>query len=153
VVLPTLSKPRHPQNLTPRNFCARHSARARHLTHNQPHGCWSNRWMLKPAGIVRSSWSSLSHFGHGRPLSFSHAISTAFGALPYKSRLPFRRPRRSHNLTCIFANRRFFAVCARTMASETVVEKHEWSAVRVRDTFLDYFKKNGHTFGKKEETP
>ena len=22
-----------------------------------------------------------------------------------------------------------------------------WSAVRVRDTFLDYFKKNGHTFG------
>ncbi len=22
-----------------------------------------------------------------------------------------------------------------------------WTAVRVRDTFLDYFKKNGHTFG------
>jgi len=25
--------------------------------------------------------------------------------------------------------------------------EHEWSAVRVRNTFLDYFKKNGHTFG------
>ncbi|KAF2498436.1 hypothetical protein BU16DRAFT_524550 [Lophium mytilinum] len=25
-------------------------------------------------------------------------------------------------------------------------EKHEWDAVKVRDTFLEYFKKNGHTF-------
>ena len=28
-----------------------------------------------------------------------------------------------------------------------VDEQHEWSAVRVRQTFLDYFKDNGHTFG------
>ena len=28
-----------------------------------------------------------------------------------------------------------------------VDEQHEWNAVRVRQTFLDYFKKNGHTFG------
>jgi alanyl-tRNA synthetase len=27
-------------------------------------------------------------------------------------------------------------------------EQHEWTAVRVRETFLDYFKKNGHTFGE-----
>ncbi|KAB8596100.1 hypothetical protein FH972_025809 [Carpinus fangiana] len=27
-----------------------------------------------------------------------------------------------------------------------VDQQHEWNAVRVRDTFLDYFKKNGHTF-------
>ncbi|KAF2013404.1 alanyl-tRNA synthetase-like protein [Aaosphaeria arxii CBS 175.79] len=27
-----------------------------------------------------------------------------------------------------------------------VDEKHEWGAKRVRDTFLDFFKKNGHTF-------
>ncbi|KAF1992139.1 alanyl-tRNA synthetase [Aulographum hederae CBS 113979] len=27
-----------------------------------------------------------------------------------------------------------------------VDEKHEWSAKKVRDTFLEYFKKNGHTF-------
>lgn len=26
--------------------------------------------------------------------------------------------------------------------------EEEWSAVRVRDTFLNYFKKNGHTFGQ-----
>jgi alanyl-tRNA synthetase len=28
-----------------------------------------------------------------------------------------------------------------------VDEQHEWGAARVRQTFLDYFKKNGHTFG------
>lgn len=28
-----------------------------------------------------------------------------------------------------------------------VDEKHEWGAVRVRDTFLSYFKDRGHTFG------
>lgn len=28
-----------------------------------------------------------------------------------------------------------------------VGEKHEWGAVRVRQTFLDYFKDRGHTFG------
>ena len=27
-------------------------------------------------------------------------------------------------------------------------EKHEWGAVRVRDTFLDFFKQRGHTFGE-----
>jgi hypothetical protein len=26
-------------------------------------------------------------------------------------------------------------------------EEHKWSALRVRETFLDYFKNNGHTFG------
>lgn len=34
-----------------------------------------------------------------------------------------------------------------TMAS-LVNEQHEWNAVRVRQTFLDYFKENGHTFGR-----
>lgn len=34
-----------------------------------------------------------------------------------------------------------------TMAS-LVDEQHEWNAVRVRQTFLDYFKENGHTFGR-----
>ena len=28
-----------------------------------------------------------------------------------------------------------------------VDEKHEWPAVRVRETFLEYFKERGHTFG------
>src|ERR1700761_8028113 len=35
---------------------------------------------------------------------------------------------------------------SRSMATLTE-EKHEWSATRVRDTFIEYFKKNGHTFG------
>jgi hypothetical protein len=35
----------------------------------------------------------------------------------------------------------------RTMAS-IAGEKHKWNAVHVRETFLDYFKKNGHTFGR-----
>jgi alanyl-tRNA synthetase len=29
----------------------------------------------------------------------------------------------------------------------TKIEAPEWSAVRVRETFLDYFKQNDHTFG------
>lgn len=33
------------------------------------------------------------------------------------------------------------------MASPSIIEeKHEWNAPRVRETFLEYFKKNGHTF-------
>jgi alanyl-tRNA synthetase len=28
-----------------------------------------------------------------------------------------------------------------------VDEKHEWGAAHVRDTFLDFFKQRGHTFG------
>lgn len=32
--------------------------------------------------------------------------------------------------------------------STRMTEQNEWSAVRVRDTFLQYFKDNGHTFGK-----
>jgi len=35
------------------------------------------------------------------------------------------------------------------MAESTLrEEKHEWSAPKVRDTFLEYFKQKGHTFGK-----
>ena len=29
-----------------------------------------------------------------------------------------------------------------------VDEKHEWPATKVRDTFLEYFKERGHTFGR-----
>ena len=34
-----------------------------------------------------------------------------------------------------------------------VDEKHEWSALRVRQTFLDYFKQRGHTFGALPPSP
>ena len=33
------------------------------------------------------------------------------------------------------------------VSSSIMEEKHEWNAPRVRETFLEYFKKNGHTFG------
>jgi alanyl-tRNA synthetase len=29
----------------------------------------------------------------------------------------------------------------------TKLDPSEWTALRVRETFLDYFKQNGHTFG------
>lgn len=32
------------------------------------------------------------------------------------------------------------------MASDT--SRPEWTATRVRETFLEYFKQNGHTFGE-----
>lgn len=38
------------------------------------------------------------------------------------------------------------------MASQSD-EQLEWPATKVRDTFLDYFKQNGHTFGNFFETP
>lgn len=31
--------------------------------------------------------------------------------------------------------------------SSSTEKQQEWPAVRVRDTFLDYFKERGHTFG------
>ena len=41
---------------------------------------------------------------------------------------------------------RTFALC-KSAEMSTPAGDQQWSAVRVRDTFLDYFKKNGHTFG------
>lgn len=32
--------------------------------------------------------------------------------------------------------------------STTTGEKEQWPALLVRETFLDFFKKNGHTFGQ-----
>jgi len=36
----------------------------------------------------------------------------------------------------------------RYMMSTSNGVDHKWNAKNVRDTFLDYFKKNGHTFGE-----
>lgn len=44
-----------------------------------------------------------------------------------------------------FQHLRSPALGLRMMASST--SSPEWTSAQVRDTFLDYFKKNGHTFG------
>lgn len=48
----------------------------------------------------------------------------------------------SNNTTHVPLTTRFYS-----MSSAEGQQQTEWSAVKVRDTFLDYFKKNGHTFG------
>lgn len=48
-----------------------------------------------------------------------------------------------------FTPRNFVAaVPAIVRMASTAPETPEWSAQRVRDTFLDYFKENGHAFGQ-----
>src|SRR5690349_5778878 len=42
---------------------------------------------------------------------------------------------------------RFYSSAHKPAAMSLVHEHHEWGAARVRQTFLDYFKEHGHTFG------
>lgn len=42
------------------------------------------------------------------------------------------------------------ALALRRMTSST--SSPEWTSTQVRDTFLDYFKKNGHTFGMSQRS-
>ena len=44
-------------------------------------------------------------------------------------------------------NRQHFLTNQYKMDS-TVAEEAKWSALRVRKTFLDFYEKNGHTFGE-----
>lgn len=55
------------------------------------------------------------------------------------------QPRRKTHYTRVSHSQTYAPGGLRSMGSTS--EKPEWDAVRVRDTFLDYFKKNGHTFG------
>lgn len=86
-------------------------------------------------------WSSikrgLSHIGERPP-----ALTGGLATNPNNS-CPFRLYEKSLRHQNISTGERHYS---RKMASLRG-EQHEWSAVRVRNTFLDYFKNNGHTFG------
>lgn len=54
--------------------------------------------------------------------------------------LPLISMRRYHNIR--------HSMSRNSIMSPTIAGEEQWTAVRVRETFLDYFKKNGHTFGE-----
>lgn len=66
------------------------------------------------------------------------------GELALSHRLA-RLPRTFHPPRFVHTTTTSFRTVAR-MASDNG-SGSEWTAHRVRDTFLDYFKQNGHTFG------
>jgi hypothetical protein len=100
--------------------------------------CRGRAWMLAGKRVVVFRRLGLSHFAH-------HLISST--AATNNSHLD------NSHATHILRHARYWSSAprriqfARTMASLTE-EKHEWNAVRVRETFLDYFKERGHTFGR-----
>jgi len=49
---------------------------------------------------------------------------------------------------CRRSSRLCYSSRSTTSAIMSSAVQHEWNAVRVRETFLDYFKKNGHEFGR-----
>ncbi len=84
---------------------------------------------MRVVGIFKSRGLALSR------RSFSRA--KAFRTGSEFERLPTR------NNTLVPQDwRRYFNMTTSLNGEET------WTAVRVRDTFLEYFKKNGHTFGQ-----
>lgn len=74
--------------------------------------------------VIRSSCGVASHLNYAYSRLFSKHPRTVI------SRIPFT-PRQN-----------FSSSSASKMGSQ-----EQWPAARVRETFLDYFKKNGHTFG------
>lgn len=67
----------------------------------------------------------------------SHSFSNA---LQHRYKLTVPAPGRDFNKQSFFINQ--------YKMSSTVTEEEKWPALRVRETFLDFFKRNGHTFGE-----
>lgn len=112
----------------------------------------STHKFLSPVSPSSSSSSSFSSFSH------NHRHLTALRLQPQLQNLnpthitlhpathqPHQRP--LLHTTVIGSSRRTFSFTSATQASNQVAMAEEWSAERVRDTFIGYFKKNGHTFG------
>jgi hypothetical protein len=60
---------------------------------------------------------------------------------------------RNGALTHIFSPRTFYPRFVHSLSPNPFTfrmasNSSDWTAPRVRETFLDYFKKNGHTFGE-----
>lgn len=70
-------------------------------------------------------------------LSLSHGSPNA---LQHRYKLTAPTLRRNPNRQQFFVNQ--------YRMDSTVGEEAKWSALRVRETFLDFFKSNGHTFGE-----
>lgn len=78
-----------------------------------------------------------------------HSLSHGFGRPPHQLALARRLlPRQTPQLplTARFTTKTppFAHAQAATMAND---EQQQWAAAKVRQTFLDYFKERGHTFG------
>lgn len=78
------------------------------------------------------------------PLTLSHGSRTDLLHPAQKYTNPFRHHYISRSHLFHFQKR-----AQRPFGMASLVEQqHEWSATRVRQTFLDYFKGIGHTFGR-----
>ena len=76
-----------------------------------------------------------------------HSLSHGFGRPPHQlARRLFSRQSPQLPLTARFTTKTppFAHAQAATMAND---EQQQWAAAKVRQTFLDYFKERGHTFG------
>lgn len=154
------SRPHFASNKVPQHAARRHSGNRPMLAFRAVSGRSVNVPMKR---ITRT----LSHkknptaSSRASPLSLSliirhHCTSPARRpAINRKAlQLPRAPPQATTNLQTRPNNRRAFSHSSpnlKTLSEAVSPSSHlnmEWTAVKVRETFIEYFKKNGHTFGE-----